>query len=911
MNNICKWLRQVDPVFLAKSFFVLALALALGISALEARQAFDKSGHVGTVWTHVNDWKDIPFAQDSMDVDYALQRSHGDPVQDFALMARVLGRHGVDGIYLQGAKDPVSLNNYLTGFAKAGNGRKVALFVAHGKFRREAGRINAIDDTAERAEAIADLWADYLNQRRAQFLEHPNYHRVDGHPVIALYGFGGLKMTPELWAKVVPKIEERAYRCIWLYHDTFWREGTLEAWMPHVDGVTQYASGHHSRYIGRIAEPMKEQWPEKIFEANAGPKHQSVLQGQTGHDRGMFTAVWRERLNLALGLAPDSLHLTNWNDIEENSHIFPSYLQRDTYLRIFDAMTRAWRGEPPYRTERPEVVVSSKLDTLVGEELAFEVLLFGLREDGPREVTLELRLTDAAGDTLHAFEPRTITADTLRAVRYEVQSANFPETLAVFPEVTYQWGESTRGPFRVRGTRLWYGQKPTDMVWMTPLDQWAGELAVDWRLQRAGQSEAEAASPGEVAAVEPGSGEPFRVYREISEAEKGRDTEAWLLENGEPKTRLRPRQNYFRTDGASAAYRHSDRAPFGWLELAIESFRIQEVPFGDDVWKTRQPESVWTSRPIFWARGGEWRETVETPVPVAVMDSEAERKAVTTGSNYQRNIPIEKVIDVAVPRYRIPFWHYRIEADDGGLFYDASGYKRHGWLGTNHRNRHAVDGPFGFRFSHLFGKAKFPVEASGALNPQAPAYAETDDGVGYLNFDGEDDYVFLPPRSRMPFAATYEVIVRGQATGEPQTLIGTPPIPFFAPIGTNKLFTLRVDGEGRPELMIYPENRRASRIRAEDALSPERWTHVAAVYDAREWRLYVDGEPVGEPVACPPRNEFQAFSHLLLGIDVASEHRANALHKEAGRVRPFAGDLAEARITGRPLGPGEFLQNEK
>ena len=868
----------------------------------DERPAFDKSGHLGTVWAHVNAWKDIPFAQDSMDVDYALQRSQGNPVQDFALMARQLERHGMDGVYVQGS--PGALRNYLEGFRKAGNWRKATAFIANARFRKEARAIKGIDDPEAKAEAVAEVWAGWLNRNRDIFVEHPNYHRVDGHPVIVLYGGGGLDMTPELWARAMPKIEQQAYRCIWLKHDHFWREGTLETWMPHVDGVTQYASGHHYRYVGRIAEAMKRDWPGKIFEANAGPKHQSVLQGQTGHDRGRLTAKWREALRFAFDLGPDSMHLTNWNDIEENSHIFPSYLQRDSYLRIFDALSRDWRGEPPLRTERPKGIFSGKIDVLVGHKLDFEWVLFGLAEGVSREVEARLRLTDAGGDVVHTFEPRTVAADELTVLRFQTSSMDFADRHGVFPELTLVWNGETLGPWRLPGTRLWYGQTPTDLPRMTPLEDWRSDLAVDWTLRGAGQAEPQAARPRDVARADPEL--PFTVKRGISAAEKGGPTEAWLMRNGEPETRLVPRQSYFRSDATTAPYRHCDRAPFSWLNLEIEAFDFTTIPFGEGTWTSRQPSGIWASRPIYLAAGGKWREPVSVPVPVQALGSAREARA-SLGSNHLRNIPFVGKRTVEVPRYRVPFWQYPIENNWGGLFRDRSGYQHHGWLGTHAGNRHTVDGPYGFRFSHLYGKAVSPVEARGALNAEAPDFRRDADGEGYLRFDGKDDYVFLPPRSRMPFAATYAMRVRAAGNGKVQTLLGTMPAPFFDGLGRLQVFVLQIDGAGRPELVVYPGSRLEQRIRADSPLTKDGWTDIAVTYDLERWRLWVDGKPAGEGLAVEPRGEWHVGTQLYVGCDADPAHGIKP-GSSASRRDFFGGDLADLRIVGRPLGGAEITE---
>lgn len=115
------------------------------------------------------------------------------------------------------------------------------------------------------------------------------------------------------------------------------------------DGVTAYANWtieaqrEHMKMLTKI---MKEQFPDKIFEAAV---HNTYTQHfNYGGTVPEFTEKYRESLACALGAKPDSLVVTNFFDIYENSRILPSYEYEDVLLELLRWYTPVGEQDPYY-----------------------------------------------------------------------------------------------------------------------------------------------------------------------------------------------------------------------------------------------------------------------------------------------------------------------------------------------------------------------------------------------------------------------------------------------------------------------------------------------------------------------------------------------------------------------------------
>jgi len=166
-----------------------------------------------------------------------------------------------------------------------------------------------------------------------------------------------------------------------------------------------------------------------------------------------------------------------------------------------------------------------------------------------------------------------------------------------------------------------------------------------------------------------------------------------------------------------------------------------------------------------------------------------------------------------------------------------------------------------------------------------------------IQFNGVDDAIFLDVH---PLAGaetfTWEVIFRPDLGGAPEQR-------FFhlqerdpksgADTATRMLFEIRVIGDrwaldsfalsGKESLALLDR----TKLHTLGA-----WHAVAAVYDGREFRNYVDGQLQGSgPLRLAP----QGAGHTSIGVRI-------------NRVNYFKGAVLEARMTRRALAPPEFLK---
>lgn len=163
-----------------------------------------------------------------------------------------------------------------------------------------------------------------------------------------------------------------------------------------------------------------------------------------------------------------------------------------------------------------------------------------------------------------------------------------------------------------------------------------------------------------------------------------------------------------------------------------------------------------------------------------------------------------------------------------------------------------------------------------------------------VQFDGDGDALFLEVH---PLAGasvfTWEVVFRPDSDGRPEQR-------FFhlqeEGSQTRLLFETRV-GEGKWYLDSFAASSTGSRALMDKNLQhpADRWYHVAAVYDGREFRNYVNGKLQGQAVVpLAP----QGKGRTSVGVRI-------------NRVDYFKGAIRSARMTRKALKPEEFLPAPK
>jgi len=164
-----------------------------------------------------------------------------------------------------------------------------------------------------------------------------------------------------------------------------------------------------------------------------------------------------------------------------------------------------------------------------------------------------------------------------------------------------------------------------------------------------------------------------------------------------------------------------------------------------------------------------------------------------------------------------------------------------------------------------------------------------------IEFDGADDAIFLdvhPLANAETF--TWEAVFRPDGGAEEQRWFHLNENPATGADGENRmLFEIRVIDD-QWCLDAYVQTGAVNKALLDRSrLQPlGDWYHVAAVYDGREFRSYVNGELDGaaELDLVP-----QAEGRSSVGV------RINKVHY-------FKGAIRQARFTRRALAPGEFLK---
>jgi len=569
--------------------------------------------------------------------------------------------------------------------------------------------------------------------------------------------------------------------------------------------------------------------------------------------------------------------------------------------------------------------VTNKIDLMLGQMLNIEVLglpMASATDSNKAEVTLDLRLADPRGLEIHRFEPRNVRFDQMHAELFRVQSADLGDgepPAAVYPVLSYQHDGQRHGPYRLRPTRLRIGQTPTDLTWMTPLEAWRPEFAVswaaglpgtyvDWSSLSNGGLAGEAATHGQTLIAPPGGPRPVYVYRTIAPGTRGEITRTRLLHNGRLNADFKPRQR--RERGSTTWFKRAHDAPFSWLEIETTGFTHRSYRYGDQTLDVREPTSLWLSLPVYLATEPNDLNTVQVPVAIAPAD---ERFAHLTDNVRQRwrtlAYAFTDIRTVRVPIHRVPFFHYDFDRPTGGMVLDVSGHDHHGWM-SNRRTRvgHLGDGPFGFNFAHHFAKFDQPIRAAEQLGDTAPKRRASATGDGYLRFDGRDDYVFFHARTDFPFVSTIELTIRPADPQREMIVLSTLPLSG----AREQRMNIGLDANGR--LIVESPFRTneydgsAQVLRSERVIPPDQWTHVAVVNDGRHIRAYLNGEQVDQRIDSPLWGAWNLKNFLFLGGRKVDDNpfRKGTKRQFKWEAR-YEGDLAELRITGRPLEVDEFL----
>ena len=183
----------------------------------------------------------------------------------------------------------------------------------------------------------------------------------------------------------------------------------------------------------------------------ATPGHENAYRWNKGLD-STGTRMLRDTFDSIGKLQPDFVVGCEWDEENENTHFRPTVANGFTHQRLLRYYADTFAGRAPDlfpgdRTDVPNLVLCHRKDLMAGEMLEAEVLNVPDGTFRGETLTVRFRWLDARGGVLHAFEPRTLKADELKAAWFSVPvSSLVAKSPVAHPELTV-WTKGGRHVF--------------------------------------------------------------------------------------------------------------------------------------------------------------------------------------------------------------------------------------------------------------------------------------------------------------------------------------------------------------------------------------------------------------------------------------------------------------------------------
>lgn len=799
------------------------------------RPAFDKSAYRKTVWSTANPWWPPNLSHNLYDKggpDYSWDKFSDDRIEMWKQVAQRYHASGLTGIQMETASYVSGAQETAYGFAESGTGMTVIPFMqVHGKTADEA--------TAFMLKTFGkfknDLW------------EHSGFYRLDGRPVVFIYR--ATKYDAEFWKQIIPAVEAKYGNMIWLFDAAL--VGVPEGqWLPklrdmlqYFDGISMYgnwSAGTQQKLFDMIAPVMKKEFPQKIFE---GGVHTNYTNHHWyGGVDPELTSKYRGSWEMVLAAEPDSVSVTNWFDILENSRIMPSYELEDIRLKILEYYTARWRGGPVPATKEPLIYAVYPTHVLLGQYMPVELVVFPVT--GPsRDLRMQLEFYAEDDKKVRTFIKDVKTSDKdLTVVRFNQLMDAFAEYNGLYPRLRFRWDGKWELTPVMPHVNLSTSIRPRLLFWARSNQRLLQVSASSpWTLGGvpAGMTLALKSNPVLVR----GSGKSIGV--------RG------MINRGGNQVRIMRNWRQFREfefngglDFVEPQTLPPARSTLDWYNLELSN------GYG----------AKYLSPPI-WVHDGSRDRLVDLPIY----------------SLGKKEVKVIKVKD-----YRVPFFRYECATDDGPFVLDSSGNEHHGSLAPDWR-RGALYRT-SYRYEH---SSAMPASA----RPQA-VFKPSLGGKPALYFDGTGYAAFMGGTA-FPYSFTYEMYLLPDSVEKEQDVFGSGNGQISMGIlAGGKIIARRgqaVEGAGGEKLTAKTSNHTAQVV-SESAVSPGKWVHVAVVYDLRELKLFINGKLEGKAPLEPSRNG-EWLNAVVVGGKGQFPYRCEPQYK---------GGIRRMRFCGRPLQPEEF-----
>jgi hypothetical protein len=808
------------------------------------RAPFDKSAYRGTGWSAANPWfRPSPFSVDSINTyggtDFAWDYFSTDGALMWKEVAEKYHKYGLTGLQFEIVNKAGFINIFkeaATGFELSGRKFRIMPFLSmHPKTPEKV--IDCISGTL-------DAISQFIKKDSVLF-------KVDGKPVIAVYSPTWL--TADEWKLVFHYVEKKHGRMIWLFnvghgYDVNKARKYLEAF----DGVTMYGCwpvSSQKELFAKLAPVMHKDFPGKIFEVAAHTNY--TVHFHYGGFIPKLTEKFRKSLQVAIDAKPDSITVTNWFDIYENSRIMPSYELDDIRLKLVEYYMNIWKGKEIEKTVSPELYLANFTNILLGQNLQFEIISFPVKGSGELQVGLEL--CNGKGEVVYKSPFKKLDTSKLDTAFYEMPSLNFIKNKALLPRLKYKWRNRIHSSALFPQTNLVTSMRPHLLYWCRGIKH---QLIMDglkpWQIDKKQQGETLLVKPGELSVIR-GFG------RSVSIASAPNSGGNWIriLRNGR-EIRSFKTLSPWGINLSIPVQLPDPRYALDWYNIELINYKNGSRYLTPPLWVTSD------------ARKG--------LVKMPILD-------INDKTNPIRDIQIEAV--------RVPFFYYPCVKSAGRILLDTSGYSHHGMIGNEKVSAKHLQKTL-YRHEHTGFSVNIGSSANIGLTTY-PRYQQDTSGV-FLEFNGKS-YAMLRGGTAFPYASTYELYIKPATAGANEDIIGAPNNQIrITRLADGRIQAVRsgaVEGEGGST----PGKKGAVKIISKSKIPAGKWTHIAAVYDLKELSLYINGKLEAKAKSKPARSH-EWISSLVIGGHCGFPYNAKP---------SFKGGIKKVRIYGRNLSPEEFL----
>lgn len=678
-----------------KSIIGISITMIMASLAAENQLSFDKQEYQKTVWSQANPWfpPNVAPPNRTGGTDYAWHEYSSEPQLMWKKVAEVCKPYGMTGIQMEVSlrDDGIihhmeALKPMLDGFQSAGNGFKGMPFIT--------------TVPAKNRQTLIKTWEKYFDATWPILATHPNAFRINGMPVMTSYRVDTYSV--EDWQYLRKHLEKKYGKFIILFNT--WMGAFRKApnkiidYLKVFDGVTAYAAWtieaqrEHMKMLTKI---MKEQFPDKIFEAAV---HNTYTQHfNYGGNIPEFTEKYRNSLVCALEAKPDSLVLTNFFDIYENSRILPSYEYEDVLLELLRWYTASWRQAPYYSQENYNFYLSNFISIYAGDSPRFEFLALPGKMKHKADVKLEV--ADAAGKVLYTSATIIVTPGTFKAHKWVLPTLQFAAYRELYPRLVvngkkYDFSPPTMIDPSLRSHLLWYTRSIKNQLSIN-------KGSKTW-IFCGGQPGSCIKMPND------GFGYLQAAFTSLSNGtSRTGGSFVRLLRNGAEFMRFKR----WNADLAESLQLPSPGA-------TCDSYSLELV----------NKQGIRYRTPSIYLSGKRFGKKVSIPI-------------VTQDQN---------IHEIEFQADRVPYYYYPCNIPCGSLLIDCSGYSHDGFMGgTGYGGGHLLR--TGYRHEHIGG-------LRGETYPHSPSYVIAENNT-FLHFSG-NDYICLQGGTMFPYASTIELEIR-------------------------------------------------------------------------------------------------------------------------------------------------------